>query len=1045
MYHCHIHFYFIGTKCKIFEIIKEMSPLEQFTHEFLESEKPEEALLNSADVVLYNLQDEKVKNMVQMLIAKKNQKTELILLTNKNKILDLTDFLSDIKDIWTYPMSDEEVRFRFLRWQQTCKISKDFWLTNHYFETTINNVPNLVWYKDKEGIHKKVNDSFCKIVNKTKKQVEGRSHAYIWDVEQDDPACIESELEVMNKKKTCISEETIQTGAGIRTLMTYKSPLYDLDGSVMGTVGVAIDVTQERAYEKEIIQKNQTLETIFTTIDCGVIRHTLDGRQILSINRAALKILGYESQEELIKDGFDMIAQSVVEEDKAKLRECIKKLEKEGDNVSIEYCVQHKNKERLHIMGNIKLLQENGKWFYQRFLLDCTEQKLQEKKNKRQQMELVQALSIDYNCVCFFDLDTRKGIVLRKDNDKESIFHSIFDGEISLQGSLERYIQEFVFEDDREMLHQAISVYKLKKELTEKKQYYVNYRMVIDSEILYFQIKAVRAGTWGENHGMVLGFRSVDEETRSEMEKKNLLENALLQANRASKAKSVFLSNMSHDIRTPMNAIVGFTALAITHIDQKEQVGEYLKKIMTSGNHLLSLINDVLDMSRIESGKIHLEEKPCHLPDILHGLRNILQADVHAKQLELYIDAVDVLDEEIYCDKLRLNQVLLNLLSNAVKYTSAGGIVSMRIKEKAGAPIGYANYEFSIKDTGIGMGKEFVSHIFEPFEREKSSTISGIQGTGLGMAITKNIVDMMNGCIDVKSEQGVGTEVTVSFTFRLYSGKKEPQDIPKLKNCRALVIDDDFNTCDSVTYMLSQIGMRAEWTLSGKEAVLRTHQAVTRGDIYSVYIVDWLLPDMNGIEVTRRIRKEMGDNVPIIVLTAYDWSDIEEEAKEAGVTAFCSKPLFLSELRSCLHSVVEAEKEEDLEETSVKLRTGRILLAEDNELNQEIATIILEDAGFSVEVAENGKIAVDMLKNSQEGYYQLVLMDVQMPEMDGYEATRTIRKLENKQLSSIPILAMTANAFEEDRQEALKCGMNGHLTKPIDPEILFETLDKILV
>ncbi len=1045
MYHCHIHFYFIGTKCKIFEIIKEMSPLEQFTHEFLESEKPEEALLNSADVFLYNLQDEKVKNMVQMLIAKKNQKTELILLTNKNKILDLTDFLSDIKDIWTYPMSDEEVRFRFLRWQQACKISKDFWLTNHYFETTINNVPNLVWYKDKEGIHKKVNDSFCKIVNKTKKQVEGRSHAYIWDVEQDDPACIESELEVMNKKKTCISEETIQTGAGIRTLMTYKSPLYDLDGSVMGTVGVAIDVTQERAYEKEIIQKNQTLETIFTTIDCGVIRHTLDGRQILSINRAALKILGYESQEELIKDGFDMIAQSVVEEDKAKLRECIKKLEKEGDNVSIEYCVQHKNKERLHIMGNIKLLQENGKWFYQRFLLDCTEQKLQEKKNKRQQMELVQALSIDYNCVCFFDLDTRKGIVLRKDNDKESIFHSIFDGEISLQGSLERYIQEFVFEDDREMLHQAISVYKLKKELTEKKQYYVNYRMVIDSEILYFQIKAVRAGTWGENHGMVLGFRSVDEETRSEMEKKNLLENALLQANRASKAKSVFLSNMSHDIRTPMNAIVGFTALAITHIDQKEQVGEYLKKIMTSGNHLLSLINDVLDMSRIESGKIHLEEKPCHLPDILHGLRNILQADVHAKQLELYIDAVDVLDEEIYCDKLRLNQVLLNLLSNAVKYTSAGGIVSMRIKEKAGAPIGYANYEFSIKDTGIGMGKEFVSHIFEPFEREKSSTISGIQGTGLGMAITKNIVDMMNGCIDVKSEQGVGTEVTVSFTFRLYSGKKEPQDIPKLKNCRALVIDDDFNTCDSVTYMLSQIGMRAEWTLSGKEAVLRTHQAVTRGDIYSVYIVDWLLPDMNGIEVTRRIRKEMGDNVPIIVLTAYDWSDIEEEAKEAGVTAFCSKPLFLSELRSCLHSVVEAEKEEDLEETSVKLRTGRILLAEDNELNQEIATIILEDAGFSVEVAENGKIAVDMLKNSQEGYYQLVLMDVQMPEMDGYEATRTIRKLENKQLSSIPILAMTANAFEEDRQEALKCGMNGHLTKPIDPEILFETLDKILV
>ena len=332
---------------------------------------------------------------------------------------------------------------------------------------------------------------------------------------------------------------------------------------------------------------------------------------------------------------------------------------------------------------------------------------------------------------------------------------------------------------------------------------------------------------------------------------------------------------------------------------------------MTSGNHLLSLINDILDMSRIESGKMHLDEKPCRLPDILHGLRNIVQADIHAKQLELYIDTVDVMDEDIYCDKLRLNQVLLNLLSNSVKYTRAGGMISMRITEKAGAPAGYASYEFSIRDTGIGMSEESLSHIFEPFEREKNSTISRIQGTGLGMAITKNIVDMMNGSIDVKSEEGVGTEFIVSFTFRLNADKREPKDIPELKNCRALVVDDDFNTCDSVSYMLQQIGMRAEWTLSGKEAVLRTRQAAMRGDEYSVYVIDWLLPDMNGIEVTRRIRKEMGDEVPVIVLTAYDWSDIEEEAKEAGVTAFCSKPLFLSELRSCLCSIVTVEEEEE--------------------------------------------------------------------------------------------------------------------------------------
>lgn len=314
------------------------------------------------------------------------------------------------------------------------------------------------------------------------------------------------------------------------------------------------------------------------------------------------------------------------------------------------------------------------------------------------------------------------------------------------------------------------------------------------------------------------------------------------------------------------------------------------------------------------------------------------------------------------------------------------------------------------------------------------------------MAITKNIVDMMNGSITVKSEQSVGTEVTVSFTFRLHNGPKEPLDIPKLKNCRALVVDDDFNACDSVSYMLEQIGMRAEWTLSGKEAILRTHQAMTRGDNYCVYIVDWLLPDMNGVEVTRRIRKEMGEEVPIIVLTAYDWSDIETEAKEAGVTAFCSKPLFLSELRRCLYSVVNQE-EEDKEEKDRNPRqchTGRILLAEDNELNQEIAAAILGDAGFDTEIANNGEEAVNLLANSEPGYYQLILMDVRMPIMDGYEAARTIRALEDKELASIPIIAMTANAFEEDKKEAIHCGMNGHLAKPIDIAMLFDTLDKIL-
>ncbi|MCI8884798.1 MAG: response regulator [Dorea sp.] len=1046
MYHCHIRFYLTGHTCGTFDILKEISPLERFTHEFIESVQPVEEQVSRADMILANLQGEECRSVLQTLVSGMRSEAGLIVLADKEQIPLLEEYMEELQDIWTLPMTDTESRFRILRWQQECRIKKDYWQTSHFFEATINNIPNLIWYKDKNGIHEKVNDSFCKTVNKTKKQVEGRGHAYIWDVEFDDPACIESEREVMSKRQTCVSEETVKSGDGIKLLTTYKSPLYDLDGSVMGTVGVAIDVTQERAYEQEIIRKNHTLETVFTSMDCGILCHSLDGSRILSVNRAALKILGYESQEELVAEGFNMVADSVIDEDKSKLRKCMARLKKAGDSVSVEYSVKHRGGEILHVMGNIKLLEEDGELFYQRFLLDCTRQKIQEREKERHNQELVQALSVDYNLVCFFELELGKGITLQVSDDHMHMFEPILQGELLLEERMEDYIQKFVYEEDRGMLRKAASRSSLKEELLNKRVYSVNYRTLWNGEMRYFQMKAVRTGAWEDGQGVVVGFRSVDAEIREEMEKKNLLEDALMQANRASKAKSVFLSNMSHDIRTPMNAIVGFTALAITHIEHKERVEEYLKKIMTSGNHLLSLINDVLDMSRIESGRMHLDEKECSLPEILHGLRNILQADVHAKQLELYIDTVDVFDEEIYCDKLRLNQVLLNLLSNAVKYTGAGGIVSLRITEKPGAPAGSAHYEFNIKDTGIGMSQEFVEHIFEPFERERNSTISGIQGTGLGMAITKNIVDMMNGSIEVKSEQNVGTEVTVSFTFRLHSGEKIPQDIPELKGCRALVVDDDFNSCDSVSYMLGQIGMRAEWTLSGKEAVLRTRQAVMREDNYSVYIIDWLLPDMNGIEVTRRIRKEMGEDVPVILLTAYDWADIEDEAREAGVTAFCSKPMFLSELRSCLHSIVNAE-EECIRNSLIEkknFRAGRILLAEDNELNQEIAEAILEEAGFTLEIAGDGQTAVDMLKESEPGYYQLVLMDVQMPVMDGYEATKTIRKLEDQKLAAIPIIAMTANAFEEDRQEALKSGMNGHIAKPINVDTLFDILEEVL-
>ena len=525
------------------------------------------------------------------------------------------------------------------------------------------------------------------------------------------------------------------------------------------------------------------------------------------------------------------------------------------------------------------------------------------------------------------------------------------------------------------------------------------------------------------------------------------LQVAVEKAESANRAKSTFLSNMSHDIRTPMNAIIGFTTLALSNIDDTDRVKDYLGKTLASSNHLLSLINDVLDMSRIESGKLHLEEVEVNLSDVLHDLKTIVSGQVYAKQLELYMDAMDVTDEDVYCDKTRLNQILLNLLSNAIKFTPAGGTVSVRVRQLAGKVRGCGQYEFRIKDNGIGMSQEFAQKIFEPFERERTSTVSGIQGTGLGMAITKNIVDMMGGTIEVQTAQGKGTEFTVCVPMRAQTEQRPVEKITELEGLKALVVDDDFNTCDSVTKMLVKVGMRAEWTLSGKEAVLRARQSIEMSDVYHAYIIDWRLPDMNGIEVTRQIRS-LHDDTPIIILTAYDWSDIEVEAKAAGVTAFCAKPMFMSDLRETLMSAL-GQKPADavqrlLPEKNADFKGKHILLVEDNELNREIAQEILREYGFLVDSAENGAVAVEKVSTAAPGSYDLVLMDVQMPIMDGYTATRKIRALDDPARAKLPILAMTANAFDEDRRNALESGMNGFLSKPIVIDDLVQELRKIL-
>jgi signal transduction histidine kinase/ActR/RegA family two-component response regulator len=589
--------------------------------------------------------------------------------------------------------------------------------------------------------------------------------------------------------------------------------------------------------------------------------------------------------------------------------------------MNVGYRVRHKNGEILDIISRVQLLEENGNLVYQRVLMDCTGQRLYEKRRtaemKTRWNELVAALSADYIAAYYMDTDTGNGIPVRTTDKVTAMCHPVeVSKEFPLASTLKFYIRQYVHVDDRDRLRQAISQKTMSEKLRENEFYYVTYRAKHQTEEEYFRLKVVRVGSWKKKHGVMIGFRNVDREVRTEMEQTGRMMDALKQAEHASQAKSNFLSNMSHDIRTPMNAIIGYTALAKNHFDNQEKVQDYLEKISISSNHLLSLINDVLDMSRIESGRFSMDkEAVCNLRKIMEDLNTVMYGQMQEKNLDFRMNLDQLENEDVFCDKLRLNQVLLNVLGNAVKFTLHSGSITVSLTQKQDiVRDGYARYQFRIKDNGIGMSEEFQKHLFEQFSRENSSVVNSIPGTGLGMAITKKIVDMMEGTITVQSRLGEGTEFTIELEFPIHN--PEPAKLPT---------DESEHT------------------------------------------------------VTR-------------------------------------KP---------------------------KIRNAKkLLLAEDNLFNQEIATELLADYGFEVKTVDNGAEAVRMIEHSAPGDYDAVLMDIMMPVMNGYEATKAIRSLDDPALASIQIIAMTANAFDEDCKKAYEAGMDGFVSKPIDVEKLIACLSQ---
>ena len=538
----------------------------------------------------------------------------------------------------------------------------------------------------------------------------------------------------------------------------------------------------------------------------------------------------------------------------------------------------------------------------------------------------------------------------------------------------------------------------------------------------------------------------MSQEKKAEIESHKALKDAYRAAENASRAKTEFLSNMSHDIRTPMNAIVGLTAIAGANIESQDRVVECLGKITKSSRHLLGLINEVLDMARIESGRMSLAEEDFSLPELVDNLLTLTKPaiDEHHHQLEVHVEHIE--HEAVCGDSLRIQQVFVNLMSNAVKYTPDGGNITLTIKEK---PNGFSElgcYEFSIEDNGIGMTPEFQKIMFEPFSRADDHRTTKVQGTGLGMAIARNIVNLMNGDIQVESAPNKGTKITVTVYLKLQENEKEQEK--ELLDLPVLVVDDDKTCCESTVATLQEIGIAGEWVLTGKEAVERCAARHKTGRDYFAVILDWKMPEIDGIATARKIRERVGEDVTIIILTSFDFSEIEEEARAAGVNAFMAKPLFRSRLTATLRQFTSGKKEKNarnyLEDFAKENYAGkRILLVEDNELNREIATEIIGMTGVTIDIAENGKIAVEKVMEAPEKWYDLIFMDIQMPIMNGYEATAAIRALAGSR-GKVPIIAMTANAFAEDVQLAKNTGMNEHIAKPLDLNKLNDVLKQWL-
>ena len=677
-----------------------------------------------------------------------------------------------------------------------------------------------------------------------------------------------------------------------------------------------------------------------------------------------------------------------------------------------------------------------------------TRRQIKVTKEMEAQREIIEGLGSEYYSILLVDVATDTVSTYRAYGEDGEAIDRHFDNNLRhWTDGVKSYAMHLVVDDDKVNFLEKLSLPYIKD--NRGHDYSFTYGKKLDGDIFYLQARVAYVDTSDGGWVAVVGTRNIDDLIKKEKKQEAALREAYYAAESASKAKTDFLSSMSHDIRTPMNGIIGMTAIAASHLDDKERVKDSLEKITKASRHLLSLINEVLDMNKIESGKVQLAEDEFNLSDLIENLINMTSSQITEHNHTLNVNVSGVQHENVIGDSLRIQKIFTNLMGNAVKFTPDGGRIRLTISERPSRQEKVGCYEFVFEDNGIGMSEEFMDHIFEPFTRAEDGSERRTQGTGLGMTISRNIARMMGGDIKVESTLGVGSIFTVTIYLKLQDKNENLEK--RFVDLDVLVADDDELSLESSLDILSSMGMKVEGVNNGKDAVEKVVSRHSEGLDFFAAILDWKMPGMDGIEATRKIRQKVGNDVPIIIISAYDWSEIEEDAKRAGANAFIGKPLFKSRLEKTFSSILGKEEEKPVDKyislsdlEALKLQGKRALVVEDNDLNMEIACEILKTTGMSIETAIDGIEAVDLITSSPDGYYDIVFMDIQMPKMNGYDATRAIRAQNRPYLKQVPIIAMTANAFAEDVQAARTVGMNWHISKPLELHALKSVLERFI-